>query len=218
MLSALSFEDSVTFGNASKFTAIEGYYILYPFSILSTPGSIASIYFSSSAIVSKFQRTDLTFTQTLNYSKYLRQCLKGEKRSDAQACYACTEGTFSTYDYSDPLYSGTVTCESCPEGALCKGYYFIGPHVGHWKYDSFSTKIFGCYNTLACLGAYMENYTALDCREGSDVYDGFCYTGWCAEGYTGILCEDCADGWAQADPLKRLCIQCTGNAGYYVKR
>lgn len=154
----------------------------------------------------------------MNFSQSLRQCLKGEKRTDSLGCYACGEGTYSTYDFSDANYSGTVGCANCPIGAQCKGYYFIGADAGYWKFDSFSSTIFSCYNGAACAGAYLDNITDHFCKDLAENYIGFCFNGWCGEGYTGILCEDCADGWAQSDPNKRACVKCNDNPGYYVKR
>ena len=162
----------------------------------------------------------MTFTPNINYSIYLRQCLLGEKRTDAHGCYACGSGTYSTYDYSNTSYTDTVSCVNCPDGALCMGYDYMGANVGYWKYDQYSNTIFTCYNGEACLGAYVEKGSSLglDCKDLASNYVGFCFTGWCREGYTGIMCEGCADGWAQSDPVKKFCIKCTDNPGYYVKR
>ena len=218
ILKVSSSDSSLSFGNASQFQASQGIYTLYPFSILYTPGSTAVVNFTSTAIAWVFQRTDLSFGPQLAFGKYLRQCLRGEKRTDTSACYACTSGSYSTYDYSNASYTGTVACQTCPPNAYCQGYYLVGPAVGYWKYDSYSNSFFSCYNGEACLGANVSNGTGLDCREQANIDPGFCFTGWCAEGYQGILCEDCADGWAQSSPVKRTCVQCSNNPGYYVKR
>ena len=47
------------FGNLSYFTAVGGYYILYPFSILRFPGSQAEVYFQSTALDSTIDRNDI---------------------------------------------------------------------------------------------------------------------------------------------------------------
>lgn len=154
----------------------------------------------------------------MNFSQSLRQCLKGEKRNEYSGCYACPYGTYSTYDYSNSSYTGVVSCYSCPVGGICDGYYFMGADVGYWKFDSFSENVFECYNSVACAGAILKNFSGLYCKESAAEYNGFCYSGWCSEGYTGILCEDCDDGWAQSDPNKKVCVKCSDNAGYYVKR
>ena len=208
----------MSFGNLSQFVANQGYYIVYPFSLLFTPGSTASVYFSSSAISSKFQRSDLSFIPKLNFSQYLRQCLQGEKRTDTSACYPCLSPTYSTYDYSNSSYAGTVSCISCPTGGFCSGYYLFGPQPGYWKYDSFSNSLFGCYNDIACLGAFLNDSKGFYCNQKADIDEKFCYNGWCNEGYQGTMCDDCADGWAQSSALKKTCVQCNNNPGYYVKR
>lgn len=94
---------------------------MYKFSVLKRPGSSASVLFSSNAIKPNYLRTDLSYVPAFNYSISLRQCLRGEKRTDDKACQICAEGTFSLYDYSDQNYEGSVTCDACPEGAYCKG-------------------------------------------------------------------------------------------------
>lgn len=134
------------------------------------------------------------------------------------ACVACNEGSYSTYDYIDWSYTGTVSCQTCPSGAYCRGSYLVGPTVNYWKYDSFSNTFFDCYNSESCLGANTSDTSGLSCRESADIDPDFCFTGWCGPGYQGILCEDCQDGWAQSDPIKRTCVQCNNNPGYYVKR
>lgn len=49
------------FGNKTSFTAYNGYYILYPFSILKKPGNQASIRLESGAIKKLNDRTEITY-------------------------------------------------------------------------------------------------------------------------------------------------------------
>ena len=42
-------------------------------------------------------------------------------------------------------------------------------------------------------------------------------TGWCAEGYRGNLCAECADGYALEDKASNTCVPCENNPNYYLR-
>ena len=55
------------------------------------------------------------------------------------------------------------------------------------------------------------------CAEKYDKNNNFCLTGWCAEGYKGNLCADCADGYALEDKVSNTCVTCENNPTYYLR-
>ncbi len=62
-----------------------------------------------------------------------------------------------------------------------------------------------------------ENPEEATCKESYHNDPAFCLTGWCAKGYTGNTCSECADGYAQSSQSTRTCAICRGNPTYYLK-
>lgn len=58
-----------------------------------------------------------------------------------------------------------------------------------------------------------ENDGKYYCPETLFDDSNFCVTGWCNEGYTGIYCADCIEGWAHSNDK---CVMCSNNDSYYV--
>ena len=66
----------------------------------------------------------------------------------------------------------------------------MGPSPNYWRYSSFSTTFFPCYNNEACLGSSIPSdlnisIRNLSCVESLEGDPSFCFTGFCGSGYTG---------------------------------
>lgn len=66
----------------------------------------------------------------------------------------------------------------------------MGPTPDYWRYSSFSSTFFSCYNNEACLGSNIPStsnlsFQNLSCTESLEGDSSFCLTGFCGPGYTG---------------------------------
>ena len=82
-------------------------------------------------------------------------------------------------------YLNRLECTPCPTGAACPGNDRVLPLAGYWNPDASSDFVNECPLPELCVG-YAN--------------------GTCAEGYTGVLCMDCADEYHHLTPTK--CAPC----------
>jgi hypothetical protein len=68
--------------------------------------------------------------------------------------------------------------------AICYGGSNIGPKLGFWRKNNFSSTFLKCINPVACLGISPPRYNP---------------QGVCDNEYKGALCGDCLDGYSRND-------------------
>ena len=116
------------------------------------------------------------------------ECIEGEEIISNQ-CYICDSGFYS-------LNKGDL-CTPCVDNAECLGGIQISVKAGYWRDQLKREEILSCYQSSACLGGFYTNLT---------------FPVMCAEGYQGILCNDCvlnktAGIWYMRSG-KNKCSQC----------
>eukprot|EP00347_Sterkiella_histriomuscorum_P011011 403374086 len=174
------------FGNGV--TAVEG--VIFS----ATPGFNQSITLQTDGIdISKntnFQymqslgRSDLDYQLNIN----LRECNLGERFTTQGKCTLCQK------DISFLLQKQTSPgeCEDCPTyKAYCLGGAVFGPKPGYWRKSNVTSAIVQCSYQLACLGMVEPNNNPI---------------GDCAQGYQGVICNDCMVGYSRTGENK--CGQC----------
>ena len=60
----------------------------------------------------------------------------------------------------------------------------MAPREGYWRSNKYTDKFLACPNPDACIG--------------SDPPPNLNYLGNCATGYTGNLCQSCAEGYSRS--------------------
>lgn len=103
----------------------------------------------------------------------------------------CGVGRFGTLNQTN----GAIVCADCPAGASCAddGVTLdkLDAQAGWWAADPANLRYYRCKNEAACLPATVS-------ANGSRVPAG------CAEGYSGLLCDECAAGffkqWGECTP------------------
>ena len=107
----------------------------------------------------------------------------------------CTSGEIYHSDYCEYCNPGNVSffpddlsCTHCPDNAVCYGGNNMTVLAGYWRSSVNSSKILACPLLGKCLGGVV---------------------GACAEGFTGKLCTECAQGYYRASFVE--CEKC-GNA------
>ncbi|TNV88194.1 hypothetical protein FGO68_gene1286 [Halteria grandinella] len=106
----------------------------------------------------------------------IRPCLIGEAMLSSGKCVLCEEGTYLIQATSEPTF-----CKKCPiQEAECLGGSTIFPQAGYWRSSNYSDQFIKCLNPIACVG---KN---IDIKQQ------------CLEGYQGVLCSDCAQGYSKS--------------------
>lgn len=109
-------------------------------------------------------------------------------------CRWCKALTYS-------LEENSTQCLKCPDGATCDGRTKIVPNEGYWSTVEWGFKhldqVYECPIPDGCHGGENASYWVLNSS----------YTGensTCAEGYTGLVCGMCVEGYANVAG----CIKC----------
>jgi hypothetical protein len=120
--------------------------------------------------------------RSLELSAFARECHPGEAQESNNSCIECKPGYYS--------FTPSQSCAACPNEAICYGNYTMVPKQGAWRESNTTDLFFPCNLPEACLGS---PDTAL------------MYTGECAEGYYGNLCNTCLVGYTR---LGKMCVPC----------
>lgn len=114
---------------------------------------------------------------------YMRFCETGEYQS-GEVCESCAYGYFS--------FSPDMECTRCPNSAECLGAFKLVPKAGYWRSSNLTTNILPCPNENACIG--------------SPDLANVSFTGACAKGYYGNLCNGCELGYFRSEA--NVCNTC----------
>ncbi|GMH44111.1 hypothetical protein BSKO_12045 [Bryopsis sp. KO-2023] len=138
----------------------------------------------------------------VNLGVNVRECVRGEhanigKYSTDFRCFSCPNDTYS--------FDPNADCELCPGNARCNGLT-IAPNDGYWHFDSWSGKIEKCLSPVACAytGRQKRLQTDSESADGPLRHDQ--NYGLCREGYQGILCGSCQDGYGRGRGFE--CTKC----------
>ena len=148
-----------------------------------------------------------------------RECLPGEVALD-NSCTPCPDDQYA--------FEPTSKCLDCEKHAKCLGGSVLVPEDGYWHSTPYSPQFHECFIQGACvyegraetLAAYHRNVTrvledlaALDVyveKKGTHpAYDSYPQ---CAEGYRGILCGTCEDGFGRLSGGE--CRRCSGHVRF----
>jgi len=186
-LSLASANSSTSVLGVTAFSAVNGTYLVQGFGITAPPASATTLLLRSTAVdytKKAKSRDNLTYSDSLAVSVQMRTCLLGESHQSDQ-CLICPASKYSL----DPEGS----CKACPEGAICYGNYTMVPQEEYWRVDMLSEQFWLCPYKPACLGS----------PEPPNVLS---FTGLCAEGYFGNLCNGCSPGFSRLNAAE--CARC----------
>jgi len=99
----------------------------------------------------------------------------------AMQCLVCPAGSFSMID------GHATKCIVCPRGGICTGGHHMESKAGYWHYKKLSDDVYICPFEGSCPG----NLTAQ-----------------CSEGYEGVACGVCSDGFTRSGGK---CVSCSGS-------
>jgi hypothetical protein len=145
------------------------------------------------------------------YSNYgMRECLRCDKgqfqaESGGSVCATCkvrmtTMGRGSTRCGCEVGYymASNDTCTVCDRSMACESMTALDTvelRPGYWRANSKSSAIYPCPVREACVGGNSSGY-------------------YCREGYTGMLCGVCQQGYSRThDRLKNECNRCPNGMG-----
>jgi predicted outer membrane repeat protein len=204
--------NTTTISGTSQFVASNGYYILYPLTVITQPGTTAKLAFTTDAIPSVTRTDGTSFNPSLTTAVTARNCTYGENLNDNGACLPCSAGLLLTSLNSN----GSGQCVKCPTSAYCEYREVVGPQPNYFRLNANITSFAQCYNNESCLGytSVQPLYQVSTCKIAYN--ETFCYTGWCEKKYKGNLCSDCVSGYAYVSQETKLCTACTGNPTYYL--
>ena len=150
---------------------------------------IYDINFANPEASSSHVRINLTF----------RSCEIGERQTDDFRCESCAMGSYSFQQNS------SEKCLPCDDTLpfYCLGSSFVGPKPSYWRMDYYSDNFIRCPNPSSCLGYNVSN---------SQYFEKSKSTGLCREGYKGVLCAECAEGYGITNGY--FCTSC-GSFWYY---
>jgi hypothetical protein len=135
------------------------------------PGSSQVFEATTTAIsITAIQNDPRSYQNTANVNIFLRNCTYGEKIG-VMNCLPCPDLKF--------LIEPAAVCEDCPIGGICPGGDRIWLKPDFYRTDSLSAIVYPCPLVGTCLG----NDTG--------------YMTLCADGYTGILCSVCQQGYTK---------------------
>eukprot|EP00898_Chlorokybus_atmophyticus_P002171 jgi/Chlat1/2955/Chrsp2S04688 len=130
----------------------------------------------------------------------IRPCVAGEVRSeDNRTCSVCAIPRFS-------WNPNNVTCDDCPEHAICQSGARVAPEDGYWHSSQQSFVFHQCPNTGACI--YNNRSGTID---AAIIYDNYTTDLQCSEGYSGNLCGVCTEAFGVSGfPGDFVCRRCPG--------
>ena len=141
----------------------------------------------------------------------------------ALRCVPCLPGYISTPERVQCNYCATIVslswntsnlqCDACPEGAQCFGGERVVPKNGYYHSSPRSYQFHECISNKAC--TYEGRIEKLEnLRSG---IENHYINAQCADGYTGVLCGSCADGFIRSGIADcRKCASLTANILYFV--
>jgi len=192
----------------STFTPFNGSYILYPFNMHGIIGTAVSLDLTTDAMTNISGMTypaNFTLQSNYSFSSIVRPCQRNEYLTDNGECWECKSG----------FYNGdSATCQACDIYTTnCLGGDYVGPIPGYWRLNGYILNVLPCLTYSSCLGSNVTDISPnYYCAESLWVDPNFCVNGWCGEGYQGIFCYDCVDGWAHSNDS---CVPCSNNGQYY---
>ena len=161
-----SYPEFLLSGNTS-FIASNGVFNITDFIPIGPPGSIQQFIVMSTSISTVGPKNDENaIKNTLLIEIILRNCTYGEQIG-INTCLPCKEGKFLIYP--------NFVCQPCPDGGNCIGGSILLPNPYYWRSSNFSSLVYPCPISYACLGS----------QNASD------FSGTCLDGYTGIKCTQC---------------------------
>eukprot|EP00210_Caulerpa_lentillifera_P003173 g3032.t1 len=145
-----------------------------------------------------------------------RDCYPGETIA-GNVCEQCEPGTYS--------FDPKSKCRDCPDRAQCAGNSSLVPIDGYWHSSPFSTQFHSCIVKEACsypgrnthLEAYYDNTTQVSKHlailnssyySGPDYFENY---EQCQEGYKGVLCGSCQNGYGHIAGGE--CVECSESRG-----
>ena len=132
---------------------------------------------------------NLNITTSLFLTVNYRPCIIGERLADNYSCVECLRGEYLFENNPDQPSPYCLVCgDSQP--FYCFGGNRLTPKPGYWRKNTDSINFIQCADNV-CLG---------DPRDYSDDntnYNEIYAIGFCANGYQGILCNECIDGFGK---------------------
>ncbi|CAG9309797.1 unnamed protein product [Blepharisma stoltei] len=183
----IALDGSTSLSGETKVTAIEGVFYFDSFIVTSIPGSSIQIKVYTSAIdtsKSSKAKDQITYHENIYVNITLRECKVGEA-TVGNTCESCPSNFYSL----DPSNTACIICPSC---CICYGNYTIVPRKGYWRDNMYAKTFWECPNSDACLG--------------SPLPPNISYTGVCADGYKGNMCQSC--DWGYSRTAENTCSPC----------
>lgn len=173
-LARVSVSEPFLCGDAYDFGAVTGGTIVSVVDGLASFRSLQFLCFPAGSM-------NLNFTATIDgadiegtYSVQFRSCSRGEY-FEGRSCHVCPTGFFSLQNNSD---LSVRECLRCPNGAKFCASDIMEVREGYWRMNGDETIPFKCpRDSSSCEGGYSTGASA------------------CADGYEGVLCGVCSDGF-----------------------
>jgi len=171
-----------------KVTAAGGKFAFEEFAVTAKPGSTLYLTVGTTAVdTSKGvkARDGLRYIPQVRIQVEMRLCEVGESQFGT-VCFLCAAGTYSL--------NPALPCKLCPEAAHCYGNFTMVPKPGYWRANNMTENFIKCLETSACVGSPDNTFIS--------------YTGLCASGYSGNLCQSCIKGYSRTGRYQ--CGKCPG--------
>lgn len=132
-----------------------------------------------------------------------RSCLLGERLNDNFMCVECEAGEYSfNLNFSEISSACSICNDIVP--FYCFGGNRLTPKPNYWRSSDLSSHFLKCSGKTSCYG---------DPRDPNSIgfdYQSIYSTGICAQEYTGIMCDQCAEGYGKAN--QNTCVLCSNGS------
>lgn len=178
VLTCLNSDDFHFVSGNTTFTANKGKFSIGDFIPNGPPGQNISLIITTSGITESESDPNITNSAIINI--FFRECINGEAIGSS-SCDPCPTGKY--------LLKPEDSCKQCPTGGICTGKDVIISAAGYWRSDLLSEILYACEISEACSGGDENNFL-----------------GNCSDGYTGVLCQSCENGYSKNTASK--CSKC----------
>ncbi|TNV88077.1 hypothetical protein FGO68_gene10837 [Halteria grandinella] len=173
----------------TQFLASEGVFDIQKLVLVGEPNSSSQLNFSTDAINTDIPSNSVILNAAIQLITInIRGCIAGEEMLSNGKCRQCQTGTYLLTVPTEP-----TQCLPCPsDKAYCYKGTQIYPLPGYWRSSIDSENFIKCLNPESCLGGMfpLDNLT-----------------GHCADGYQGVMCSSCSDGY-YANYESQICKRC----------
>ena len=150
-------EEGIKLSELDTFTALNGRYELYPFSVIKEPNSESKLGFECSGIILLPGRVfpeGFSPNTSMTLSVPIRDCLSNERKTDAGQCLPCDKDQLNVFPQDKKK-----TCTGCDQTtSVCDSGDLVGPRKNFWRFSSSVEEFMECLNSESCAGKKLIFY------------------------------------------------------------